>query len=224
MSCTACMALWLLSTPAQAGIIPIGSSYTIQGTNAPTNFGPQTLTFDQTTKSADGGLLNVTEIQVPTTGGGEWDVFSVATADGGPLAGNINAYWSLGWGFDISQPSLFDATAIWWTANGVAFDPIYAFGGICCPATNPVNPAWGQAYYNTFTGDPVDGFVTFNPTIYVSPYNFISSGGMDPMTANGFNFAFHFTPQSSPVPEPFSFLLVGTGCAALLVRRRLKRE
>lgn len=208
----------LLSPAAQAGIVPIGSSYTLEGDNAPNTFGPITLTFNEMTQMTDGGLLNVTEQQVPTTGGGEWDVFSVSTVNGGPLAADLSSYWSLSWGFDISEPALFDATAIWWTADGVAFNPISSFGSLCCPATNPVNPAYGEAYYNTFTGAPFDGFTTFNPAIYVTPYDFISSGGINPDTANGFNFAFHFTPEST-TPEPASLLLVGAGCAAVLLRR-----
>lgn len=203
---------------ANASLIPVGSDYTIQGVNAPDDFGPFTLTFDGSIKLIDGDVLNVTELQVPTAGGGEWDVFSVSTANGGALAGNINSYWSLGWGFDVAVPSFFDATSIWWTADGVAYDPITAFGGLCCPATNPVNPAWGQAYYNTFPGDPVSGFVTFNPSVFVTPYSFISSGGMDPATANGFSFAFHLMPQEG-VPEPASILLLGSGLVVVLCRR-----
>lgn len=160
----------------------------------------------------------------PTAGGGEWDVFNVSTTNGGPLAGNLNAYWSLGRGMDISRPSLFDATTLWWTVNGVAVSPIYPFGGICCPGANAVNPAWGEAYHHTFAGQPVDGFVTYNPAIDVSPYNFISQGGMNPDTVNGFDFAFHFDPQQ-PTSEPASMLLFGSGVlgiAGVLRRRRLR--
>ena len=208
---TVALAVMLLAIATQASIIQIGSTYNIQGTNAPNDFGPINLNFDGTNKVIDNGLLTVTEQQVPTAGGGEWDVFSVATTNGGPLAGNINAYWSLGWGFNISTPAYFDATSIWWTANGVAFNPIFAFGGICCPATNPVNPAYGMSFYNSFPpGQPVDGFVTYNPAIFVTPYNFVSAGGIDPNAANGFNFAFHFDPQT-PTPEPSTLLLLGSG-------------
>lgn len=197
-------ALSLFSSAARASIIPTDSTYTIQGVNAPDNFGPTDLIFNGTAAPVDGGALEATAFQVPDGSGGEWDVFSVSTAQGGSLAGNIDAYWSLGWGFDVATPALWDATAIWWTDDGVAFDPIYAFSGVCCPATNPVNPSWGEAYYNTFTPDPLSGFVTFNPTVYVTPYNFITDGGIDPSTANGFDFAFHLYPANACLSRPAS--------------------
>jgi len=201
----ACAALALFSPAARASVIPLDSAYTIQGVNAPNTFGPTNLIFNGTSS--------------PIGSGGEWDVFSVTTVGGGALAGNVNTAWSLSWSFDVGTPALWDATAFWWTANGTAFDPIFAFGGICCPATNPVNASWGEAYYNTFTPQTLSGSVTFNPTIFVSPYSFVGLGRINSATANGFDFAFHLHP-SAEVPEPASLLLLGSGLLALLLRRR----
>ena len=101
----------LLGGNAYASIIPIGPLYSVQGTNAPNDFGPVLVSFDQLPKVIDGGLLTVSETQVPTGPNGEWDIFNVATTAGGALAGNIDAEWNLGWSFFLSQPALFDGVS-----------------------------------------------------------------------------------------------------------------
>jgi hypothetical protein len=217
------LAAALGATIAQASIIPIGSNYTIAGTNAPTTFGTTTLAFDQTSKLVAGGQLLVTETQIADGPNAEWNIFSVSRVGGGPLAGNINAYWDLSWGFLLSAPVLFDATTIWWTVDGEA-DPTINNWALCCVGPNQINPSFGQAFNNNFPGAPFDGFVTFTPTIFVNPYNFVSAGGIDPNTANDFHFAFHFTLQNPvDVPEPTVLALFGTGllCLGVLRRRRV---
>lgn len=209
----------LLGGNAYASIIPIGPLYSIQGTNAPNRFGPVLLSFDLLPKVIDGGLLTVSETQVPTGPNGEWDVFNVSTTAGGPLAGDPGANWNLGWSFLLSQPALFDAVSFWWTVNGTAVNSITNFGGICCAGPNPIDPALGQSFSNSFPGVLQNGVVTFVPTVFVDPYSFLSAGGIDPTTVNDFHFGFHYTLPSS-VPEPAALGLLGAGLVGLGWMRR----
>ena len=129
---------------------------------------------------------------------------------GGPIAGDINAYWAIVMDYTLSAAVNFDAVADQWTVNATPVNPLSDFGSICCAvASNPILP--GEAYYNSgFKGPLSAGVQSDWQQIFVSPYSFVSAGGIDPSTANGFNFALHFTLQT-PVPEPASFALLGVG-------------
>jgi len=217
-----------LATAAQAGIIPLGSSLTFGGNNLPgactDTTCSDTVTFSSTPVLIDGGALSLYETQVATGSNGEWDVWHLSTTGGGPLAGDINAYWALVMDYDLSQAVYFDAVADQWTVNGTPVSPLSNVGGICCAtASNPILP--GEAYYNSgFSGSLPAGVQNDWQQIFVDPYSFVSSGGIDPSTANGFNFALHFTLQT-PVstPEPGSLALLASGLFGLACLRRRKR-
>jgi hypothetical protein len=216
--CGSLAVLSLLSPAAQASIIPIGSSYTFMGTNAPDNF-TATTTFSSTPVLVDNGALTLSEEQVSTGPTGEWDVFNMSTTNGGPLAADIDADWEITIDYVLSAPASFDGVASQWTVNGTPVSPIFNFSGICCVASsNPILP--GAAYYNTGFEDPLPaGTQTDWNEIYADPYSIISEGGMDPSTANGYTWALHFT-LLQPVPEPTSALLLGAGLLALGLCRR----
>ena len=223
MVCGNLVALSWLSPVARASIIPIGSSYTLIVTNAPDNFTANT-TFNSTPTPVDNGALTIWEDQVATGPDGEWDVFHMTTTAGGPLAGDINAYWDITIDYVLSAPVFFDGVASQWTVNGTPVSPLYNFGSICCASSsNPILP--GEAYYNTGFQAPLPAGTQTNwNEIYVTPYNFVSAGGIDPNTANGFTWALHFTLQQSTAPEPASAGLLGAGLLGLEFCRRKKRS
>jgi uncharacterized protein (TIGR03437 family) len=195
------------------GIIPIGSSLTFGGTNAPDTY-TATTTFSSTPVLVDNGAVKIWQEQTPTGSTGEWDVFYMETTNGGPVAGNIDGYWNILMNYDLSQPVYFDQVVQQWLVNGTAVSPITnGIGSICCAATsNPILP--GAGYYNSgFQSALPAGIQTNWQQIFVTPYNIVSDGGINASTANGFAFALHFTLQSVPlttalgtdfVNEPFA--------------------
>lgn len=90
-----------------AGIIPIGSSLTFGGTNAPDTYSATT-TFSSTPVLVDNGAVKIWQEQVSTGPSGEWDLFYMQTTNGGPLAGNINGYWNILMTYQLSAAVYFD--------------------------------------------------------------------------------------------------------------------
>lgn len=221
LACASFVALAVLSVPAHAGIIPVGSSMTFGGTNAPDTY-TATTTFSSTPVLVDNGAVKIWQTQTPTAGGGEWDVFYMQTTNGGPLAGDISSFWNIVISYDLSEPVYLDAVADQWAVNGVPVDPLYNFGGICCAvSSNPILP--GEAYYNSGFQDPLSAGIQSNwEQIYVSPYSFVEDGGINPNTADDFTFALHFTPQTATTPEPASVWLMGLGLLTVAFCQRKK--
>jgi hypothetical protein len=175
-------------------------------------------TFSTTSVLVDNGAVTSWQQQVATGSGSEWDVFYMKTTSGAPLANNISALWSIVITYTLGEPAYFDGVANQWSMNGTPVSPLSNFGGICCAtAANPVLP--GAAYYSSGFNALFSGTQSGWQQIFVSPYRFVSAGGIDPNTANGFAFALHFTSQAS-TPEPATYWLIGAGLAAFAYRRR----
>lgn len=185
------------TSSAGPNIIPIGSPLMFGGTNAPDTYSAS-VTFSSTPVLVDNGAVKIWQKQVPTGPTGEWDVFYLQITNGGPLAGNINAYWNILMNYTLSAPVYFDQVVNQWLVNGTPVNPLTnGIGSICCATTsNPIIP--GPAYYNSgFTTPLPAGVQTSWRQVYVTPYNIVSGGGVNPSTANEFIFALHFTLQGA---------------------------
>lgn len=188
------------TTASGPGIIPIGSSLTFNFENAPDTYSVTT-TFSPTPVVVDNGAVKIWQTQTATSSTGEWDVFYMQTVNGGPIAGNINANWSIKMDYVLNAAIDFDGVVQQWTVNGTPVSPLTnGIGTICCAAaTNPILPGW--SYYNSGFSVPYPAGPFQNwQQIFVDPYNFVTSGGIDPNTANGFTFGLHFTLQPA-LPE-----------------------
>ena len=189
--------LQILCAQSGPGIIPIGSPLTFGGTNTPDTFSAN-VTFSSTPVIVDNGAVKIWQEQVPTGSNGEWDIFHLQTVNGGSLAGNVNANWSIVMNYTLSAAVYFDQVATQFAFNGTPFSPLQNFSSICCAtATNPILPGW--AWYNSGFQSALPAGVQMNwQEIFGNPYNIFSQGGVNVNTANQLTFALHFTLQPSP--------------------------
>ena len=185
-------------TPPTLPIISIGSSLTFSGTDAPDTYTAAT-TFSSTPVMADSGAVKIWQQQVATGTTGEWDIFYLQTTDGGPLANNLSADWAITIAFTLNWPVYNDGVVTQWLVNGAPVGPVTnGIGSICCASpSNPILP--GYSYYNSGNGALPAGLQSDWKEIYVDPYSYVTAGGIDPSTANGFTFALHFSLQ---LPAP----------------------
>jgi len=181
-------------------IIQIGSPIRFGGTNAPDTYSDAS-TFSATAVLVNNGKVRIWQEQVPTGTNGEWDIFHMETVNGGPLAGNINAFWNILIDYTLRVPASFDMVVDQFKVNGVPVATITNFGAMCCASlTNPILP--GPAYFRQgFNGLFPAGVQSNWQEIFVQPYNFAATGGVPVSQANGFSFALHFTlrPAAPPV-------------------------
>lgn len=190
------------------GIIPIGSSIKFGGTNAPDTYSDAS-TFGPTPVLVDGGRVRIWQEQVPSGTNGEWNIFHMRTADGGPVAGNLNANWAIVVEYNLRAPAVFDGTAYQFSVDGQPVSSIANFGSVCCATlTNPILP--GPAFYNPGSNGVLPAGVQSNwQQIFINPYSFASSGGIPINSANGFTFALHFTLRPSAPPSVSSLISAG---------------
>jgi len=206
---------WILavSSNASAGFL-VGSTLAISVDDSPlgTNF-TQNVTLAPGTTPLDQGELSLTQTLVPAGPNSQWLVLDFEATNGALLAGNLGGYWEIQQTAQLASPGNWTGFFIFWTVNGVATNPIYPFGGLTQIGSNPLNassPAYGAFFFDPNVSTSIRSFVD------VSPYSYISNGGMDPNAVNGFTMEMQAT---NAVPEPAALCLAGLG--ALMVGSRI---
>jgi PEP-CTERM motif len=124
----------------------------------------------------------------------------------------------------VSSPGLVTQAFLDWTTDGTWYDatrPIFNVPVIPNPlGTDPAN------VFGPTTQPPWPATTNFNLFAYISPYDDISVGGLDPHAVDGFVMGGLLV---SSVPEPSSVVLAGTGVVvmigvALRARRKVPAE
>jgi hypothetical protein len=213
----------VVAPSAHGDFIQLGGTYTVRGTNFPTNFS-QSVTVSTAPTLINSGQLLHTVTVFPDGPDAEWVDFSFSRVGGGPLAGNINANWSFNIdNVPLTQTVEWDRAIIWFTVNGTAVSPISPFAGFQNVIPNPINPALGPVYSQTFTPSRIVNDI--DEFAFVNPYSFISAGGMNPNTVNDLHVAVHLRALTPTViPEPSSGLLAALGFGVSAVAYRLRRR
>jgi hypothetical protein len=212
---TAALGAAMVPSARAAAVYVLGGTYTVTGTNFPANFGPETVTLDQTTKPIESGALTVSETITPVNATTAFILFNFATPGSGSLAGDANADW----GFTIDSIPIHGSGVlsnpfVYFTANGTPYSPLTAASGFGV-ITNPITGTGQVLDFVSFTPVVVAG--SFSLNVFSNPYSFLNSVGVDTGTANDV----HFGAEISLVPEPASVLLAGLGLLGLsAVRRR----
>jgi len=157
-------------------------------------------------------------------------------SDPAHLAGTGSAlagFFTLGQG-DSSATSLFQIDLLLDSPFMYAFNGMFNISDFPAGPTAAFNEArWsaalssGSSYWFN-AGDTNRGQVSFGGTLPAGSYHFLVGTSAAGFVERGgtvvedssFNFTFDLTPPPSPTPEPASLLLLGTGLAGLVARKK----
>lgn len=197
--------------------------FQVQATNSPTTF-TENVALTPGNVSLNGGALNLNIAMVNDGPNNVWLVFKYTTGTGGVLS-QQNQNWAMyQTGLVAAVDVNFNAAYAEYLVNGVAQTPTgNIFGGYSIMA----NPVPGQTGF----GLGASGFAGLFPAgplvplgAFIQPWSFLNATGIDSTQVNGYTQALRFAPQNPTapeVPEPATFVLMGSGLlAAVLVRRR----
>ena len=210
------------------GLLIFGGPLTISDTDSPlgTSFSQTVPLIPGTTIPLDLGELTLGTSLVTTGPNTQWVVLDLEATGGRLLAGNLSGFWDIGANLPLSAPAGFTGVFGYWSVNGAPTNPIFPFGSgfIDHVESDPLNPSITPVYGEEFGGPIVSGTTTLPlpNLVEISPYSFISAGGMDPNAVNGFVIGLEVTRTiATPEPSTLGLGVIGAVVAggAVLVRR-----
>jgi hypothetical protein len=206
-------------SPARAGWL-VGGAMKITVDDSPlgTNF-TQDVTLAAGTTTLDRGELMLTQKLIPAGPGREWLILDFQATGSHLLAANPGIFWEISAVAPVSFPGLVTQAFLDWTTDGVWYDATRPIG-IVPVISNPLGTDPANVFGAT-TQPPWPATVKFNLFAYISPYDDISLGGLNPKAVNGYVMGGLLV---SSVPEPPSVVLAATGGVVMigvaLCRRR----
>jgi PEP-CTERM motif len=212
----------VVPSQAPAGWV-VGGTIAVSVTDSPlaTNF-TQNVTLGDGTTILDQGELTLTQTIIPAGPGAQWLVLDFEATGAQLLAGDPNADWEIDATAPVSSPGQISAWFCDWSVNGTLFNATDPIGGFFAQP-NPL----GSDPANVFgwPGEPWPVTTSFDSLAGLSPYSYLTAGGLDPGAVNGFVMGSLLTPAS--VPEPSSLALAAIGAMAvggLALRHRRERR
>jgi len=197
-------------------VFALGSTFSVVGTDFPTDFPASTATLG-TPAFLNGGQLSVSETFTPVSATEEWVVFDFTTASGGLIISDPTANFSTTInGIQTTGPAVLSSPFAYFATNGTPFGPLTPASGFGVE-TNPITGSGDVLDFAGFFPGAAD--TTFSLDIFSNPASFLTNVGVDPTTANAFYFGTLLTLQT-PAPEPASLAILGSGLLALRVMRR----
>jgi hypothetical protein len=188
--------------PSSDPLFIIPSTFRVQATNAPDTFSDTVTLAPGTTTTVDNGALTVIESIVPVGGGSqdEWLVLNYATTNGQPLSQPSQNFALNAAGLDLAVPAEILAAYQQYTDNGTALTPTSSVFGNYSIAANPVPGGAGTGFLdNTIdTNEPAGPLPAGN--VFINPFSYLSSTGINPSQVNGIEEAVEFAPQAAINP------------------------
>lgn len=219
---SALAAMWaaIPATASAAPLFKLGSLYSIESTQAPSNDATIATLPDpgaQVFTPLTNGLVTQIANQ-RVVGNATWLTFAYQTVGGIPI-GNQGVNWSIFEnGITAAQPLTLIAGFVSFDISGTTQAPTNCalFGAAFHVGTDPSGGGGGVGCLAVGTSQQFPAGILPALGTTIDPFNLLDSAGINSAAVTSYYEALEFTAQSvTPAPEPASFTIFGIGVTAL---------